>query len=157
MVAEAETRIADASILGESLRSNSDSQVLLNILALEVLLKAVQLKCTGTVSRSHRYIDIWTALPVVTRDRIAQAARVRYPGHANLSSIEKLLCVYESLFTKARYGYELYEYLSLQEQQELGKEWVERGAPVEEADVQYFPTELAALLHGLQEAARSAA
>ena len=157
MVAEAEGRIADASIIGESLRSHSDSQALLQILALEVLLKAIQLQSTGSISRSHRYIDIWTTLPVVIRDRIAKAARDRYPGHADLSRIEKLLCVYESLFTKARYGYELYEHLSLHEQHELGHEWLARGAPVEEADVQYFPMELAALLHGLQEVARGAA
>ncbi len=157
MITEAEARIADASVIGESLRGQSNSQALLEILALEVLLKAVQLQSTGSISRSHRYVDIWAALPPSVREQVAYAARDRYPGHANLANIEKLLCGFEWLFTKARYGYEIYEDLSQDEVRELGDEWAARGAPIDEADVQYFPMELGALLHGLLEFAKSAA
>ena len=157
MVAEAEARIADAAIVGESLRRQSNSRALLEILALEVLLKAAQLQSTGSISRSHRYVDIWAALPPAVRERVAHEARSRFPGHANLANIEKLLCVFEWLFTKARYGYELYEHLTQDELHELGEEWAARGAPIDEADVQYFPMELGALLHGLLQFAHSAA
>ena len=157
MVAEAEARIHDADLIGQSLRSQSDSQSLLKILALEVLIKALLLKVTGIVHRSHRYADLWRKLPVATRSRVMEVARARYPGYADLTSVEKLLCVYEFVFTKARYGYELYEDMSLAEQAQLGEDWVARGAATDEADVQYFPMELNAVLDGLLQEVRSAA
>jgi hypothetical protein len=156
MLAEAESRIHDAEVLGTSLRSESDSQALLNILALEILLKAAQLKHSGTISRSHKYIELWSSLPDHVRAETLRIARDRYPGHADLSNVEKLLCVYEFIFTKARYGYELYEQYTLAEQSALGEEWVSRGAPTEEADIQYFPMELLALLEGLRTVLKNA-
>ncbi|MDP1693042.1 MAG: hypothetical protein Q8L49_14025 [Burkholderiaceae bacterium] len=121
MLAEAESRIHDAEILGTSLRSVGDSRALLNILALEVLLKAAQLKHSGTISRSHKYIEMWSSLPNHVRSEVLRIAQDRYPGHAELSNVEKLLCVYEFIFTKARYGYELYEDYTLAEQSGSGK------------------------------------
>ena len=56
MVAEAEGRIHDADLIGQSLRSQSDSQAILKVLALEVLLKALLLKTTGVVQQSHKYM-----------------------------------------------------------------------------------------------------
>ena len=156
MVAEAESRIHDAELIGQSLRSQSDSQSLLKVLALEVLLKALLLKATSEVQKSHKYVELWAKLPVATRSKVLEVARARYPGHADLTNVEKLLCVYEFIFTKARYGYELYEDMSLEEQAHLGEDWLARGAPTEEADLQYFPMELSALLEGLlQEVRRS--
>ena len=157
MVEEAESRIHDADLLAESLQAQSDSQAQLKILALEVLLKALQVKTHGRSTRTHHYADLWQSLPADTRTKVLGVAKDRYPGHTNLGNIEKLLSVYEFIFTRARYGYELYDELSLAEQQSLGEEWVARGAPVEEADVQYFPMELSALLHGLCTVARDAA
>ena len=157
MIAEAEGRIHDAELIGKSLRSQSDSQSLLKVLALEVLLKALLLKATGAVQQSHRYVDLWTKLPLATRGKVLEVARARHPGHADLTNVEKLLCVYEFIFTKARYRYELYEDMSLEEQAHLGEDWLARGAPTEEADLQYFPMELSALIEGLLQEARSAA
>ena len=157
MIAEADDRLSDAAVLGESLRDQGNSQSLLRILALEILLKAAQLQATGHITRSHRYIELWAAIPEGARQQVLTAASLRYPGHVNLGNTEKLLCVYEWLFTKARYGYELYEHMSLEEQAELGDEWIARGAPVDEADIQYFPMELSALIHGLLLTLRSAA
>ena len=157
MVVEAEDRIHDAELIGQSLCSQSDSQALLKVLALEVLLKALLLKTTGAGQQSHRYIDLWAKLPEGTRSKVLEVARARYPGHADLTNIEKLLCVYEYIFKKARYGYEIYEGMSLVEQAQLGEDWRARGAPTNEADIQYFPLELSALLEGMLHEARSAA
>ena len=157
MIAEADARIHDANVIAESLVGRSDSSSLLKILALEVLLKAAQLHTTGKIKRSHNYLEIWSSLPAGARQTVLAVAESRYPGHTDLSHVEKLLCVYEFLFTKARYGYELYEKLSIAEQHELGEEWSSRGAPIEEADIQYFPLELSALLEGLRAVSSSAA
>jgi hypothetical protein len=156
MLTEAESRIHDAEILGTSLQSDANSQALLNVLALEVLLKAAQLQSSGVISRSHKYIDLWASLPDSTREEVLKVSRGRYPGHADLSNVEKLLCIFEFIFTKARYGYELYEEYTLAEQAALGEDWMNRGAPTEEADIQYFPLELLALLEGLRTVVRSA-
>jgi hypothetical protein len=39
---------------------------------------------------------------------------------------------------------------TLKEQAELGDFWLALGAPTEEAVVQYYPTELMCLIHGLE-------
>jgi hypothetical protein len=156
MLAEAESRIHDAELLGTSLRSESNSQALLKVLALEVLLKAAQLQSSGKITRSHRYIELWSAIPQSVRTAVLLIAQDRYPGHADLSNIEKLLCNFEYLFTSARYEYELYEEYTLAEQAALGEDWVSRGALTVEADIQYFPMELSALLEGLSATVRNA-
>jgi hypothetical protein len=79
------------------------------------------------------------------------------PGHADLSDVNKLLTWYEFVFVKARYHYELYEGYSRDEMKELGDLWVALGAPTEEAVVQYYPNELACLIHGLDRFLESAA
>ena len=149
MLDEAEARIQDAEVLARSLHTASDSQAIIKILALEVLLKAAQLQCTGKFARSHRYIELWDALPSAVQQEVIRSGSIRYSGHADLTNVPKLLCIYEFIFTKVRYHYELYEGYSIAEQQAQGEEWVQRGAPTEEALVQYFPMELSALLFGL--------
>ena len=76
-------------------------------------------------------------------------ASKRMPGHADLSQLEKLLSSYQYIFEKARYHYELYDGYTLDEQRELGEYWVSIGAPVNEAVVQYYPSELQCLTVGL--------
>lgn len=157
MVAEAKARMADADIIGESLHQHSDSQSLLRILALEVLLKAVELKTTGSITRSHRYLEIWRRLPSEVQAEVIKLGTERYAGHVDLSYPEKLLCNFEWLFTSARYGYEFYEGTPDEELHAIGQEWIARGSPTEEADIQYRPTELAGLSFGLLSVAERAA
>jgi hypothetical protein len=73
------------------------------------------------------------------------------PGHANLSNLDSLLNSYQFVFEKARYHYELFKGYSLEEQRELGELWVSLGSPTEEAIVQYYPSELECLIHGLEQ------
>ncbi len=157
MVAEAKARMADADIIGVSLLPNSDSQSLLRILALEVLLKAVELKTTGSITRSHRYLEIWRRLPSEVRADVIRKGTERFAGHVDLRHVEKLLCGFEWLFTSARYGYEFYEGTADEELHVIGQEWIARGSPTDEADIQYHLTELAGLNFGLLSVAERAA
>jgi hypothetical protein len=149
MVREAKDRLHDAEILATSLNARSDSPAFLNVLAFEVLLKAAVLVSTGSRPGSHNYRDLWSKLPSSVCDQIVTVAKVRMPGHTDFSNLEKLLGWYRFVFEKARYQYELYDGMTLEEQRALGELWVKRGAPVEEARVQYYPNELFCLTEGL--------
>jgi len=67
----------------------------------------------------------------------------------NFTNLENLLNNYQFIFEKARYYYEFYEGYTLDEQHEYGKLWAEIGAPLEEADVRYYPDELECLIYGV--------
>ena len=150
MLREAETRIADAAVLSQSMEARSDSAALLKILGFEVLLKCAVLLHGCKPGKSHNYVALWRQLPSVVRDSILASARDRMPGTADLSDPEALLRNYRFVFEKARYYYEFYESYSLDEQQELGQLWLDRGAPESEAEVKYHPEELECLIHGLR-------
>lgn len=156
MLGEAEGYIYDAALLEESLFAKSSAASLLNILALEILLKAAALAYTGKYSRTHKYVALWDDLPADTQRDALAVACARYPGHADLSDVKQLLSNYEFVFTKVRYHYELYESYSLAEQKELGEYWEELGAPIDESVVRFQPMELSALLHGLLHVVKNA-
>ena len=128
----------------------TDSDALLRILGFEILLKCALLVAGVRAARHHKYVQLWADLPSFAQQRILAAARMRMPGHADLSNLDNLLNWYQFVFEKARYQYELYEGYSLQEQHELGEPWVSLGSPTDEAVVQYYPNELKCLIHGLK-------
>jgi hypothetical protein len=149
MLSEAQAYLHDATVLEQSLDARSSAPSLLKILAMEILLKAAALAYSGKYSRTHKYVALWNDLPENVTSATLAVARARYPGHADLSDIERLLANYEHIFTKVRYHYELYESYSLTEQRDLGEYWVQLGAPVAESVVHFQPMELSALLAGL--------
>lgn len=149
MFAEANERLQDADILSCSLNSASDSQAILSILAFEVMLKCALLLCGQKAKNTHDYYKLWQGLPGSVQKEILRVAYDHMPGHSDLTKIDKLLWWYRFVFEKARYHYELYEGYTLAEQQALGDFWVELGAPIDEAVVQYFPSELRCLIAGL--------
>jgi hypothetical protein len=150
MYNEAMTRLNDADILSRSLETHSDSQSLLRILGFEVLLKCALILCGQIPKKSHLYAKLWRGLPGYAQKEILAVARNRMPGHAGLSDADKLFGWYQFIFERARYHFELYEDYSLEEQRELGRFWEELGAPVDEAVVQYHPSELTCLIDGLR-------
>jgi len=150
MYAEALTRLNDADVLAESMRTQSDSQQLLRILAFEVLLKCAVRLCDQTAKASHNYNNLWLALPGHARKQILLTAQERMPGHANFSDLERLLKAYQFVFEKARYYYELNEGNTLRQQRARGLRWRRRGAPEDEADLRYYPNELDCLIVGLR-------
>jgi len=157
MLNEARERIHDADLLSQNLSRQSDSDAFLRILGFEILLKCAVLVSGTKPARHHKYVRLWDELPPDTQVGILAAARLRMPGHADLSNLDSLLNWYQYIFEKARYHYELYEGYSLQEQRELGELWLSLGAPTEEAVVQYYPNELRCLIHGLEQFIESAA
>ncbi len=149
MLNDAQARRYDADILGASLDTQSDSQAFLRVLAFEVLLKAAVLASGQTKARGHDYRTLWGLLPPAAQNQIIQVAAMRMPGYADLSNIDVLLYWYRFIFERARYGYEIQEGLTAEEVYEKGRLWVDRGAPVDQAEIQYHPIELECLTHGL--------
>lgn len=149
MLSDAQARLNDASLLSESLNRQSDAPALLRVLALEVLLKAAQANERGRYVRTHDYACLWRGLSEPTRESVLLHAEQRDPGRLAGSDLDLLLRDWEFVFTRARYYFELYEKYTFQEQEELGKLWVELGAPESEAEVRYHPHELLALCGGL--------
>lgn len=74
----------------------------------------------------------------------------RMPGHVDLSKPEYLLGWYRFVFEKARYPYEQLEGYTEEEAKQLGELWASLGAPIEEALVRYYPSELICLLEGFK-------
>ena len=149
MLQEAQDRRHDADILGSSLNTRSDSQAFLRVLAFEVLLKAAVLASGAPRAGGHKYTELWGKLPPTAQAEIMAVARERMPGHSDLSNLDKLLGWYQFIFERARYGYELYDGYTPEEVRQLGEYWEELGAPVEEAVLQYYPSELECLTEGL--------
>ncbi len=147
MYLEGKARISDANILSKHI-TQSDSASFLRVLGFEVLLKCA-LFANGQKLKGHIYSDLWLELPNYAQNKIMNDAKDRMAGHVDFSSLDKILNAYQVVFEKARYFYEFYEGYTLEEQHELGKFWVEIGAPVKEADIQYYPNELEGLIYGL--------
>lgn len=150
MFSEALARINDANILAGSLNTASDSSALLRMLGFEILLKCAIRLSDQLPKQSHAYTKLWRVLPEDAQKEIVKAAKERSPGHTDFSSLNKLLINFQFVFQKARYHYELYEGWTPQEMDELGKLWLELGAPTEEAVVQYHPEELFCLIEALK-------
>lgn len=105
---------------------------------------------TGTGrATGHKYDGLWNKLPANVQAFIIDIATSHMPGHADLSDVGRLFYWYQFIFERARYGYELYDAYTPEEMRQLGADWVERGAPVEEAIIQYYPNELECLTEGL--------
>lgn len=149
MFNEAQDRLHDADILARSLSAISDSQVLLRILAFEVLLKCALLVSGQEPKRTHKYADLWNSLPVAVKEDVLAVASENLPDKISFAHLDRVLNSYQFVFEKARYYYEFYEWKSLEEQREEGESWIAQGAPVEEARVQYYPLELRSLISGL--------
>lgn len=150
MYSHAMMRIKDADVLAESMRSNSDSDSILRVLGFEILLKCAIHLSGQKPSNSHNYVKLWAALPGRVRKEVLVVAESRMPGHADLSDLDFLLNWYRLVFENSRYFYEEYKGYTLEEQKELGECWEARGAPMEEAHIQYFPNELVCLIDGLK-------
>jgi predicted nucleotidyltransferase len=153
MYSEALHRINDASILARSIDAQSDSSALLEILGFEILLKAAVLLAGCPRDRldySHRYWDLWNKLPATDRAEVVGVARARMPHHADLSDMPRLLNAWRYVFEQGRYYYELYENWTLDQQREFGEYWAEIGAPIDEAEVQYYPQERTCMIDALK-------
>lgn len=149
MLQEAQGRLHDADLLGSSLDTRSDSQAFLRVLAFEILLKAAVIASGPARATGHMYSELWSKLPAGVQASIMDFATTRMPGHTDFSDLGKLLYWYQFIFVRARYSYELYDGYTPEEMRQLGSYWVALGAPIDEAVIQYYPSELECLTEGL--------
>lgn len=137
-------------LMGANLRDFGDAQSVVGVLAFEVLLKCVyRIELGKRPSFGHDYNKGWTDLPETKRQKILISAQNRYGSHADFSSIDAVMRDFRTTFLKARYSYEANESLSNFEIAQKGKAWVDAGAPSNEADFRFRPSELSALVFAL--------
>lgn len=146
MYREASDRMADSSILAQAVNTRGDSAYLLNLLALEILLKCVLLIENEKLVHGHNYLGLFEMLPKKHRERIVSVAAERLGPTVDYSDLNSKLKTFSSNFIKLRYPYESYKELTEEEYFQLGDQWMERGAIVEESEFKYYPEEL----YGLQ-------
>ncbi|MFN9091471.1 MAG: hypothetical protein ACK5V0_08260 [Alphaproteobacteria bacterium] len=149
MLADAEARLHDASLLDGCASRASDAPALLRVLALEVLLKAAQALESGRYTRTHDYACLWRSIGSNGQASVLQHAEQSIPGCLLGKDIDLLLRDWAFVFTRSRYYFELYEKYTLEEQEELGRLWIALGSPEAEAEVRYHPREIRALCAGL--------
>ena len=154
LYANALMRLDDSDIISRCAdrRADSDSDALLRILALEVLLKCAVLLTGEAPAPDHDYISHWNQLPNGVQGEILSAARQRMPGdpRVDLSDLGRLLKAFSWLFTQGRYYPDLYKSRTLEEQHAEGEKWLTQDAPLEAARIRYRPEELWCLIHGLR-------
>ena len=150
MAREAERLRADADVLKGRATSQSHGAYLLDLLALEILLKCCVIIETGQLERGHDYVNIFLKLKPETRNALISAAATRNGPTADYSDPYWLMALFGLNFVRVRYPYEAYRgNLTEAEYLRLGSEWVERGARLEEATFDFRPNELYGFLHAL--------
>jgi HEPN domain-containing protein len=142
MKREAEDRLADADFLSQSICRRSDANYLLQLLAFEILLKAVLRITSVNAKRGHSYRDLFEALPAETQASVRRRAIERMGNGADYSGLPKLLETFGRNFIALRYPYERYEGLSDEAYAAMGEAWVRRGAPLGSATFVYHSEEL---------------
>lgn len=150
MLREAERLVADAQHLCGKVNAESNGAYLLELLALEILLKCCVLLETGSLERSHDYVHIFLRLESGARRSIIDSAAQRMGPSADYSDPYWLLALFSSNFIRTRYPYEAYKPgLSESDFIRMGTEWIDRGAKIEEATFDFRPNELYGLIHAL--------
>ena len=149
MLREAKCLMEDAGCLRSKTISQSKGAYLLELLALEILLKCCVVIETEKLEHGHDYVQVFLKLNRETRETLIQSAADRMSTNADYADIYWLLSLYGSNFTRMRYPYEQYGRISEAEYLRLGSEWIERGALTEEAKFDFRPNELYGLLYAL--------
>ena len=153
MAREAARLMADAEYLRGNLNSESNGAYLLDLLALEILLKCCVALKTGKLEHGHDYVHIFLRLDGESRRKLIDTAARRMGPTADYSDPYWLLSLFSTNFIRLRYPYEAYGGMSEAEYLRLGAEWIERGAKIEEATFDLRPDELYGLLYALSQSA----
>lgn len=149
MLRAARERREDAEILSGRIDRASDGPAFLSLLAFEIYLKAAARLTTGAPVVGHNYRAIWRQLSPSAAESIVARARARIPGYGDLSDLPALLDRFEHNFKKVRYAYEFSEGRSDEEERARGQAWLDKGGPLDEADLDFRPMELASLTEAL--------
>ena len=149
MYSEALDRLHDAEILSCSLAKASDTDSIIRVLVLEVLIKCALLLSLGERQTGHDYHVLLERFSSADIDEILMHSTRRSSRAVDLSNVRKLLDAYKHVFLKARYYYEIRASQTHEQVAQAGLSWLERGALLEEADVVYYAAELESLINGL--------
>ena len=137
---------------GRLLAGRGDSAYLLTLLGFELLLKLVHEVVVGhRTSHRHKYDLIFLDLPEGVQKEILDRAGSRIGPSALNTVAADIFKEWGENFISLRYPYEKYEGLTEEEYLHLGDQWVEAGAPLEEAQFRYFPQELFGVVEGLKQ------
>ena len=147
---EALRRLEDAKVLA----GRGDSAHLLSLLDFELLLKLVYEVTVGKKTlHGHKYQLIFRDLAAETQKEILERAGNRIGPSALNTAASDIFKEWGENFISLRYPYEKYEGLTEEEYLRLSDQWVEAGAPLEEAQFRYFPEELFGMVEGLKQIA----
>ena len=152
MLRESAKRFESAELL-RAAGDDSDSAYLLQLVGFELLLKVVVERATGKEVHGHHYLTLFNKLSEETRSAVLQLAGEWAGPSALTHAHESVLTDLGSNFVKLRYPYEEYSSLTNEQYQQLGEEWIARGASSAEADFRYHPEELRALTLALRQLA----
>ncbi|WP_209599395.1 hypothetical protein [Ruegeria sp. HKCCSP351] len=98
---------AGSEILSKKLVTSSVGQNLLDILELEILLKAVRIAEFGKPEKLfHDYPEIWSRISENTKKDLIEVACERYAGKINLTDVDSVLSDLRAAFVEDRYSYE---------------------------------------------------
>lgn len=149
---EALQRLTDAKVLhrASAIDAPTDSVHLLQLLGLELLLKLVHEVVLQEKSKHrHAYEEIFQAFPAHLQSRLLRLAGERI-GPSTLSrDAISVLKEWGRNFIDLRYPYERYDSFTEEQYAALGKQWIESGAPIEDATFRYYPEELSGILYAL--------
>ena len=148
-----------AKLIASRVGDYGNSGVILAILAFELLLKCLFLIERGEFpgrTYGHDYARIWRDLGEHTRRHLISTATERQSGHADYQDLDAVLSDLSRAFTQGRYDFEIGRELSDAELKELGRVWIEAGAPDADADFRFRPWERDGLLFALADSIQDA-
>jgi hypothetical protein len=146
-------RLQDADLLSglSDVEETSNSDYLLRLLALELLLKCLCLAsgCDAKKVHGHNYGTLFKMLPEPTKDELLRLAIERLGPSGLTINLEQVFADLSANFIDLRYPYEKYKGLDERRYIELGDEWIAAGARLETATFRFHSEELYGLNHAL--------
>lgn len=145
-------RLSDADLLDNAPydRDQFDSQYLLRLLGMELLLKVVFEQKLHEKAHGHKYDKLFKRLPKDLQDRLLRLAGERIGPSGLTNNPQSLFREWGQNFVALRYPWERYEGLSEDQYATLGEKWIAEGAPLEQATFRYHSEELFGMLYALQ-------
>lgn len=145
-------RLSDADLLDNASDDGDqfDSQYLLRLLGMELLLKVVFEQKLHEKAHGHKYDKLFKRLPKDLQDRLLRLAGERIGPSGLTNNPQSLFREWGQNFVALRYPWERYEGLSEDQYATLGEKWIAEGASLEQATFRYHPEELFGMLYALQ-------
>lgn len=152
---EAIRRLSDAQLLvdADPLGSRrADSDHLLNLLGLELLLKFLfEVEHSRQADDfGHDYKAIFSALQPDTQTRLISLCAEHIGPSAFTSEATKILAEWGRNFVGLRYPFDRYRGLTEEQYVATSARWLQKGAKLESATYRFYPQELTGVLYASQ-------